>query len=278
MCEKILLELENYREYLITNEKSLATINKYCHEIYDFYEYIGSSDITKETIIKYKTHLLNDPKYKISTVNTKIIALNSYLKYKEMEKFCIKTIRIQSDSFIPEQMHLTKEEYNQLLRKALEEDKIRLYLVMKTLCTTGIRISELRFFTYENVESGMIEIYLKGKFRRIIIPDKLKSMLLKYCKENKITAGEIFLTKNKRPLDRSNLWRSLKKLADDAGIPRSNVFPHNFRHLFGQDYFYKTKAITRLGDVLGHSSIETTRIYLKTTSIAQKECIEKLDL
>lgn len=277
MSENSALELENYKQYLLTNEKALATVNKYCRDVSDFYEFIEHAPITKELIIKYKDHLMHHSEYKISTINSKLVALNTYLKYKKLDQYCVKTLRIQTDPFVPEQQNLTKDEYIRLLNKALEKNNMQLYLIIKTLCTTGIRISELKFFTYENVKKGMIEIYLKGKFRRIIIPDKLKTLLISYCTENEIT-GEIFLTRNKKSIDRSNLWRRLKKLAEETGVERSKVFPHNFRHLFGQEYFNNTKDITRLADVLGHSSIETTRIYLKTTSVAQKECIEKLDL
>ncbi|MDO4197377.1 MAG: tyrosine-type recombinase/integrase [Erysipelotrichaceae bacterium] len=260
--------IDLYRKYLLSKEKSLNTINKYVKDIIYFKNYINNTFINRKHLLAYKEYLSN--RYLPSTVNCKISALNSYLHFMKGDRLKLSYIKVQHNSFISEDRLLNKEEYRRLLIAAKERNNMRLYYLMMTICSTGIRVSELRYITKESLYEGKVLITNKGKSRTILIPDDLCIRLKKYA-EN-ISEGPIFITSSGKPLNRSNIHHDMKKLCKDAKVDEHKVFPHNLRHLFALSYYSIENNISHLADILGHSSIETTRIYL-TTSIKEHENI-----
>lgn len=269
--------IESYRNYLIEDEKSKNTIEKYIRDIGTFYRYFQDDrNVTKMRVIQYKTHLENH--YAISSVNSMLVAVNSFFSYLGWDEMRIKLIRRQRKIYCPEECELNREEYKRLIEAAEKKGKCRLSMVMKTVCATGIRISELCYITVEAVKTKRAQITLKGKTRIIFLPGKLCGQLLDYARKNKITSGYIFQTKNGNPLDRSNIWHEMKKICQEAGVSDTKVFPHNLRHLFARTYYEAKKDIVRLADILGHSSVETTRIYTISSGVEQAKEIEMLQL
>lgn len=269
--------IESYRNYLIEDEKSKNTIEKYIRDIEKFYHYFqDDKNVTKMRVIQYKSHLENN--YAVSSVNSMLVAVNSFFSYLGWDEMRIKLIRRQRKIYCPEEYELSREEYKRLIEAAEKKGKCRLSMVMKTVCATGIRISELRYVTLEAVKTGRAQITLKGKTRIIFLPGKLCRQLQSYARSNKITGGYIFRTKNGNPLDRSNIWHEMKIICQEAGVSDTKVFPHNLRHLFARTYYAAKKDIVRLADILGHSSVETTRIYTISSGEEQAREIDMLQL
>lgn len=256
--------LSEFREYLIAKESTEATIQKYINDTKRFFEFLGERrEVDKLCLMEYKEWLL--ARYTVSSVNSMIAALNQYLKFLGAEGLKLKRIRIQKPLFLNEEKEMSAEEYKKLVQTALHCGKDQLALCMETIAVTGIRISELRYFTVENVRKGRIEIYNKGKYRRIFLPSWICSKLLYFCSVNDISGGCIFITRNGKPKDRSDLLKEMKALKEDSGIAEEKIFPHNFRHLFAREYYRCTGDIAGLADLLGHSSLNVTRIYTANT-------------
>ena len=267
--------IESYRNYLYHEEKSEATIEKYLRDINAFSNYTEGQIITKELIILYKQKLI-ERNYAVRSINSMLASINSFLKFCGWTECKIKNIRQQHQTYCPEEKELTRAEYLRLIESA--KNQPRLSLLLKTICGTGIRVSELKYFTVEAVKKGEIIISCKSKTRTILIPRKLQKMLLQYAKRDGIENGPVFISRNGNPLNRSNIWAQMKKLCDKAKVNPKKVFPHNLRKLFARTFYGLEKDIAKLADILGHSSIETTRIYIMTTGFEHRKKIEKLGL
>jgi len=257
-------------------EKSNHTIEKYLRDIRIFLGFIGDRVLTKALAIEYKAYL--GEHYAVSGANSMIAAMNSFLKFCGLEGCCVKQFRLQKKAYCSEEQELTKQEYIMLIRAA-EKKKIQwLSLVIQTICSTGIRVSELPFITVEAAKKGAATVSCKGKIRTVFIVSQLRSKLLKYAKENGITTGVIFITRSGNPLNRSNIWKDMKMLCKEAGVSPKKVFPHNLRHLFARTFYQIEKDIAKLADILGHTSIDTTRIYIVTTGEEHKRRMENMRL
>ncbi len=265
-----------FKNNLINEEKSSSTINKYVHDIIVFKAWCNDVPLTKQLVLKYKNELIE--KYAPASVNATLSSINSFFVFQEWFDLKVKSLRIQKQLFANEERDLTKEEYQRLLSAAKNKGNKRLYTLMQTICATGIRVSELKYITVENIRNKKAVIHLKGKTRVIIIPNELCSILLKYAKERQITTGCVFISKNGKPLDRSNIWADMKKLCISANVSKEKVFPHNLRHLFARTFYSVQKDIVRLADILGHSSVNTTRIYTMETGEIHRRQIQKLGL
>ncbi|GHU80930.1 integrase [Clostridia bacterium] len=269
---------QNIREYLsnlATEEKSPATIEKYACALRAFAASLSGGEATKEAAIAYKERLKQ--LYAANTVNGAIAALNGFFRFMRWG-FKIKPLKIVRSAFLPKEKELTKAEYARLLAAAKSEGNERLNLVMQAICSTGIRVSELQFFTVEAAHAGQAEVTNKGKTRPVFMPAKLKAALLAYAKRRGISSGCIFITAGGKPLDRKNIWADMKKLCRAAGVEPSKVFPHNLRALFARTLYGMEHDIAKLADLLGHSSIDTTRIYIRESGEAHRRLIEKLGL
>ncbi len=268
--------IENFKIDLVEEEKAQATIEKYIRDILAFVEWLSGRTVEKQTVLEYKQKLIE--KYAPASVNSVLSSLNRFFAFAEWFNCKVKSIKIQKQVFAKQERELTKKEYDRLLSAALHKDNKRLYLLMQTICSTGIRVSELKFITVEAVKAQKAIINLKGKTRSVFLPDMLCKMLLRYIKEEKIKSGSVFVSKNGRPLDRCNIYHDMKKLCESANVDRSKVFPHNLRHLFARTYYSLEKDISRLADILGHSSVNTTRIYTMETGEIHRKQIQKLGL
>lgn len=268
--------IEDFKKYLIEEEKSKNTIDKYIRDIGALKDWLGDRELTKELVIQYKTYLGDN--YAPTSTNSLLSAVNAFFDYLEWYELKVKTIKIQRQIFANKENELTKAEYGRLLKIAKAKKNQRLYLLMQTICACGIRVSELEFITVEALKSGVATIRCKGKLRKVYIPFDLCTMLKAYTKERKIRSGSIFVTRNGTPLDRSNIWSDMKKLCKDARVSPSKVFPHNLRHLFARTYYSAEKDVVRLADILGHSSVDTTRIYTMETGDIHRKQIQKLGL
>ena len=267
--------LIKFKEHMTEEEKSLVTIEKYLRDINRFRDFACGRKVEKNLVAEYKK-LLNRQGYTTRSVNSMLASLNCFLKFAGWNDCTVKNIRLQKQAYCPEEKELTKAEYMRLLEAA--DKKEQLQLVMQTICSTGIRISELKYFTVEAVAAGQIVVYCKNKVRTIFVPQKLKKLLLAYAKKQRITDGCIFVTKGGKPLDRSNIWAQMKKLCTKAKVNPAKVFPHNLRKLFAKIFYSIEKDIAKLADILGHSSIETTRIYIMTSGAEHRRKIEKMGL
>lgn len=267
--------LVSFREYLIREEKSTATIEKYLRDTNGFLEYAADREITKELAVAYKAEL-QKKNYAIRSINSMLASINSLLVFLEWTDCKVKTLRCQRQTYCAEEKELTKSEYLRLLEASKKNEKLN--LVIQTICGTGIRVSELRYFTVEAVNRGEITVQCKSKTRTILVPGKLKKLLLNYAKHCRIQSGTIFVTKNGKPMDRSNIWAQMKRLCTAAGVNPTKVFPHNLRKLFARTFYGIEKDIAKLADILGHSSINTTRIYIMTTGTEHRRKIERLGL
>lgn len=265
-----------YTNHLINEEKAESTIKKYIRDIMAFIQWVDGRGINKKQVLDYKQYLIDH--YAPISVNSILSALNSFFSYLGRYELRVKFLKIQKQIFARRDKELTKEEYQRLLRAAKRKNNRQLDLLMQTICSTGIRVSELRYITAEAIRRRQADIRCKGKIRMVILPDALCKMLIQYCKEKKITSGSVFVTKNGKPLDRSNIWRLMKNLCADAGVSSGKVFPHNLRHLFARTYYSLQKDIVRLADILGHSSVETTRIYTIECGDIHRRQLQKLGL
>ena len=269
--------VKDFQHHLRLEEKSLNTIQKYIRDITAFQKFLNSHSVTKELAIKYKETLMSK-NYTVSTVNSIIASLNSFFLFCGYEIFKIKTIREQRRIFCPEEKELTKEEYSRLVSVAESQGNHRLNMILQTICGTGIRVSELQFITVEAVRKGEAVVFCKGKRRSVFIVKALQRKLLKYAAEKKIKSGCIFITRTGKPVSRTNIWRDMKKLCKSANVNPDKVFPHNLRHLFARVFYGIEKDIAKLADILGHSSINTTRIYIISTGTEHRQRMENMRL
>lgn len=268
--------IKEFELYLTNEEKAQATVEKYIRDLTAFSSWLGKSELSKEKVIEYKEFLKE--KHANSSVNSVLASLNSFFVYNGLYNLKVKNLKIQRRIFAMKEKELTKGEYEKLLNAAKQKGNRKLFLLMQTICSTGIRVSELQFITISAINCGQADIDCKGKTRRVIIPDALCKILRKYAKEQQIDSGSVFVTKNGKPLDRSNIWKLMKSLCESAGVSKEKVFPHNLRHLFARTYYSLEKDISRLADILGHSSIETTRIYTMESGEIHRKQIQKLGL
>ena len=268
--------IKSFNDYLINEEKVSATVNKYLHDIREFQIWPGERELSKTAVLGYKSYLCEQ--YAPTSVNAALSSLNSFFNFMEWYDLRVKNLKIQKQIFASTDKELTKAEYDRLLEAAKQKKNERLYLLMQTICSTGIRVSEVRYVTVEAVARGVAEINCKGKRRQVFLPKQLCQILKQYIKEQKIKSGAVFVTKNGNPLDRSNIWSDMKKLCKAANVSEKKVFPHNLRHLFARTYYSLQKDIVRLADILGHSNVNTTRIYTMETGEIHRRQIQKLGL
>lgn len=268
--------LKGFREFLFAEEKAPATIDKYLRDISAFAEWSLGKELTKSVVLEYKAYLTEI--LAPASVNSVLSSLNSFFIYKKEYSLKVKLIKIQRQIFVNREKELTRNEYERLLRVAERKGNKRLYYLIQTICATGIRVSELRFITVEAIGKGQAVINCKGKMRTVIIPLKLCKILKQYAKKRKITSGSVFVTGSGKPLDRSNICHDMKKLCERADVPKEKVFPHNLRHLFARTYYSVQKDIVRLADILGHSNVNTTRIYTMETGDIHREQLQRLGL
>ena len=274
---KITIDLiSDFKSHLTEEEKSENTIDKYIRDINFFAEWLCGREVTKILALEYKNELCK--KYAPTSVNAAISSINSFFAFMEWFDIRIKSLKMQRQIFSPKEKELSKAEYEKLLTAAKSKKSTRLYYLMQTICSTGIRVSELSHITVSAVKSGQAVISCKGKMRIVILPKELCKMLGKYIAENKIKNGSVFVSRNGKPLDRSYIWKSMKELCRFAGVSKTKVFPHNFRHLFARTYYSLQKDIVRLADILGHSSVNTTRIYTIESGEFHRRIIQKLGL
>lgn len=272
----MLQKIKEFESYLISEEKSKATVMKYTHDVTVFAQWLNGQQISKTVVQEYKQLL--ESEYAPKSVNSVLSSLNSFFEWINHPEYKVKSLKIQKNTFIEPSRELTKAEYDILLKTAYEQGKTRLYLVMQTICATGIRVSELAYITVDAVKNGVASIKCKGKNRVIFIPSKLCKMLQRYIREKNIKNGAVFVTRKGNPLNRSNIWAEMKRLCNKAGVLASKVFPHNLRHLFGKTYYAVYQDIVRLADILGHSSINTTRIYTAESGEVHRKRIQNLGL
>lgn len=269
-------EIERFRNYLREEEKSENTIEKYIRDVTAFSAFCNGT-ITKDTVIAYK-HGLIDGGYAVRSINSMLASLNSLFSFLCWYELRVKSLKVQQQVFCPEEKELTKAEYERLCRTAERKQNERLCLILQTICGTGIRVSELQFITVEAVKKGEAMVSLKGKTRSIFIVRDLQKKLLRYIFEQKITAGAVFVTRTGKPMSRTNIWREMKTLCIEAEVNPEKVFPHNLRHLFARVFYGIEKDIAKLADILGHSSINTTRIYIISTGTEHRQRMERMRL
>lgn len=263
-----------FERYLQREEKSPVTIEKYIHDVRAFMEFASGYLINKELVLSYKQLLMK--RYAVRSVNSKLASLNSLLAFLGWTDCKVKNLKLQKQTFSSEEKELTKNEYLRLLSAA--QNNSRLHLIIQTICATGIRVSELQYFTVEAVRTGTVTVRCKSKTRNIFVPGKLKKLLLNYADKNGFNAGILFRTRTGRPVNRCNIWAEMKKLCAAAQVNPTKVFPHNLRKLFARTFYGIEKDIAKLADILGHSSIDTTRIYIMTTGAEHRQKIERLGL
>lgn len=269
--------LEQFQEHLTREEKSKNTMEKYLRDSRRFFSYTGGKSVSKETVIAYKAKLLED-EYTVSSINSMLASLNSLFAFLEWPELKVKFMKIQRQVYAAENKELTKAEYLRLIQTAREEKKERLSLILQTICSTGIRVSELPFITVEAMKKGKVTVFMKGKTREVFLVSELKKKLLCYAAKIGRKSGSLFVTQNGNPVNRTNIWREMKNLCKKAGVSPKKVFPHNLRHLFARTFYQMNKDIAKLADLLGHSSIETTRIYIMATGKEHRKRMEKMQL
>lgn len=266
-----------FRNYLLGEERSAATIEKYGRDVLAFLSWLSDrEEISKEVVVGYKQAIIG--KYKTTSANSMLVSVNRFLDFIGKKDCQVKLFKIQRNPFRKKDKELTKEEYNRLLLAAKAKSSSRLFLMIQAICSTGIRVSEHRFITREALERGRITIYNKGKERVVFLPKKLKKCLLQYCRQNGIYSGPVFVTKNGTPVNRCNVWAEMKALCKEAGVSPEKVFPHNLRHLFAVTYYRMQKDIVHLADILGHSNIEYTRIYTFTSEEEHARVLSRMCL
>lgn len=268
-------KIERYAKRLNQEEKSSATQEKYLRDVQAFCIYTAGREVNKELVAAWKRSLVSHG-YAVRSINSMLASVNSLLDFLGLSNCKVKNIRTQRQTYCTEDKELTKAEYLRLLAASKKNEQ--LHLVLQTICGTGIRVSELRYFTVEAIRYGEVTVDCKNKTRTILVPGKLKNILLNYAKRQGITAGAIFVTRTGKSLNRSNIWAAMKKLCKIAGVKASKVFPHNLRKLFARTFYSIEKDIAKLADILGHSSINTTRIYIMTTGVEHRRKIERLGL
>lgn len=268
-------DIRGFSQHLENDEKSQATISKYLRDVMAFSALAGDEPLTKEIVMAYKKYLI-DQNYAVNSINSMLASVNAFLDYLDLREYKVKNIRTQRQTYCSEDKELSKGEYLRLLEASKKNEQLN--LVIQTICGTGIRVSELQYFTVEAIRAGQVTVACKNKTRTILVPGKLRKLLLSYVKRKQITSGTIFITRSGAPLNRSNIWSAMKKLCEAAGVKASKVFPHNLRKLFARTFYGIEKDIAKLADILGHSSINTTRIYIMTTGMEHLRRIERLGL
>ncbi len=268
--------IKAFGDYLIDNERASATVEKYLRDVRFFADYIGIASPQKTHVLAYKEMLLKS--YAIRSANSMLASLNAYFRFLGRYDLIVKQFKVQKEAYCPEEKELTREEYASLIRTADKRNDQRLSLIIQTICATGIRVSELKSITVEAVRRGEATVSLKGKTRKIFIVSALRQKLTKYIKEQGLTEGTVFTTKGGKPIDRSNIWKQMKALCEDAKVLPEKVFPHNLRHLFARTFYKLEKDIARLADILGHSSINTTRIYIISSGKEHQRRMENMHL
>lgn len=269
-------QLTQFRALLKNEEKSAATLNKYLRDVQRFALWLGDTPLERDAMLDYKADLMRH--YAAGSVNSILAALNRFLSLLDREDCRVRRLRVQYQAYAPEEREITAQEYAALVRTARETGRTRLALVLETICATGIRISELPAITAEAARRGVAVVRCKGKSRRVILPSRLQNKLLRYIKQRRIACGSVFVTRTGTPLDRSNIWREMKALCRAAGVSDKKVFPHNFRHLFARTFYQLDKDLAKLADLLGHSSINTTRIYIRSTGAEHRRFLERMHL
>ena len=269
-------ELSDFARRLREDERSASTIENYLRHIRAFATWAGEWPVTKDLAAAWKEHLV--AQYRPGTVNTMLVSLNRFFGFLGWHDCQVKTLRIQRRLFREDSKELTREEYARLVSAAQSSGRERLVLLLETICSTGIRVSEVKYITVEALKLGKAEISLKGKICTILLPYKLCRKLLKYAKKQKTVSGEVFLTRNGTSLSRKQIWAEMKSICQKAKVAASKVFPHNLRHLFARMFYKVCRDVAKLADVLGHSSIETTRIYLISTGVEHAHTLERLRL
>lgn len=268
--------IDDFRKHLILEEKSRATVEKYIRDVKIFKEFISDSEVTKESVIEYKEYL--QEQYSARSVNSMLASINSLFSFMDWHDIRVRAVRLQQQVFCSEEKELTRDEYTRLCKAAEKRHNERLALILQTICGTGIRVSELEYITVEAVQRGEAMVRCKGKTRAVFIVKKLKRKLLRYAAAKNIKHGSIFITRTGRPVNRTNIWREMKSLCEEADVEPGKVFPHNLRHLFARVFYNIRKDIARLADILGHSSISTTRIYIISTGTEHRKCMENMHL
>ena len=271
------IQLEKFKQFLIDEERAAATIEKYRRDVQAFFTWLPEkTEVSKEMVLEYKRKLA--AQYKSTSANSMLVALNRFFGFCGRRDLQVRLLKVQRVSFRERSREMSVEEYKRLVRAAREKKDERLSLLIQTLCSTGIRVSEHRCITVEALRSGSICIDGKGKERAVFLPKKLQKQLKYYCKEKKITTGPVFITKSGKPLNRCNIWAEMKALCKNAGIEPQKVFPHNLRHLFASVYYERFQDIVKLADILGHSNVNTTRIYTTATAAQYQAQIAVLGL
>ena len=268
--------ISDFKEHMILEERSAATVEKYIRDVRTFAFYLSGAEITKESVIEYKKHLQES--YAVRSVNSMLASINSLFAFLGWQELKVKSIKLQQQIYCPEEKELTREEYTRLCRVAEKKHNERLNLILQTICATGIRVSELQYITVEAVRRGEATVTLKGKTRSVFIVKELQKKLLRYAAEQGIKDGMIFITRTGKPISRTNIWREMKALCNEAGVNPQKVFPHNLRHLFARVFYRIEKDIAKLADMLGHSSINTTRIYIISTGTENRRRMENMRL
>ena len=268
--------IAEFKEHLILEEKSEITIEKYIRDVKAFSVYMQSAAITRETVIAYKKHLQEN--YAVRSVNSMLASINNLFSFLGWHDLKVKSLKLQQQVFCPEEKELTKAEYTRLCRTAERKHNERLNLILQTICGTGIRVSELQYITVEAVKRGEAVVNCKAKTRSVFIVKELKQKLLRYAAEQNIKNGMIFVTRTGKPISRTNIWREMKALCEEANVNPQKVFPHNLRHLFARVFYGIEKDIAKLADILGHSSINTTRIYIISTGTEHRQRMENMRL
>lgn len=270
-------DLEEFKYFLQERENSTATIEKYLRDVKKFMHFLSPGEpADKEKLLEYKEWLIQN--YSVNSINSMLVALNQFLAFQELGRLKLKRIKVQRSDMMGMEKILDKKEFQTLVQTARKAGKEQIAMIMETICATGIRVSELKFFRVENIRNGMVKVWNKGKFRMVIIPDILKKKLLLYIGKNRIHHGPIFCTRTGREKNRSNIWKEMKVIAGEAGVELKKVFPHNLRHLFARTFYRETKNLINLADILGHSNLEVTRIYASDGIREWRRNIEKIRL
>ena len=269
--------VQSFKKYLQEEEKSSNTIEKYLRDVQAFVVHLNGAEVTKEVVVSYKNKLLSKS-YATRSINSMLASLNSLFLFLGWADLKVKSIRLQRQIYCSEEKELTKAEYMRLVNTAKQKGNERLNLILQTICGTGIRVSELQYITVEAVKCSEAVVSLKGKTRSVFIVKELQKKLLRYAAEQGIKSGAIFITRTGRPISRTNIWREMKGLCEQAGVNPQKVFPHNLRHLFARTFYGIEKDIAKLADILGHSSINTTRIYIISTGDEHRRRMENMRL
>lgn len=269
--------IEHFKNHLREEERSENTIEKYLRDVRAFVAFANGNEICKDMMIAYKNKLLSE-NYAVRSINSMLASLNSLFAFLGWVDCKVKSIKLQRQIYCPEEKELTKAEYIRLVNTAKQKGNERLNLILQTICGTGIRVSELQYITVEAVKNGKAIVSLKGKTRSVFIVKELQKKLLRYVAEQGITSAAIFITRTGRPMSRTNIWREMKSLCESAGVNPQKVFPHNLRHLFARVFYSIEKDIAKLADILGHSSINTTRIYIISTGNEHRRRMEHMRL